>query len=66
MKLFWKILAAVLAATAVYFAAMGSYEWAFVSAAAGACSWILSYRAQLKDKLDTDESDERETDEEDL
>ncbi|HSK63370.1 MAG TPA: hypothetical protein VK893_06010 [Pyrinomonadaceae bacterium] len=64
MRIFWKILAAILAATAVYFAAAGNYERAFVSAAAGACCWFLSYRAQLKGKLDANERDERDTNEE--
>lgn len=65
MKIFWKIFAAVLAATAVYFVAIGNYERAFVAAAAGACCWLLSYRAQLKDKLNRDDADRRNAIQED-
>ena len=68
MKIFWKILAAVFAAIAVYFVVVSNYERAFVAAAAGACAWLLSFRAQLREKLgntdDTDETDERNTNEE--
>jgi hypothetical protein len=66
VKIFWKILAAVFAAIAVYFVVAGNYERAFVSAAAGACCWLLSYRTQLKEKLNADETERNTNEEEDL
>ena len=65
MKTFWRILAAVLAAGAVYWTVIGNFERAFLFAAAGACAWILNYRAQLREKLDEiDKVDERISDDE--
>ena len=51
MKTFWKIVAAVFAATAVYFVVVSNFERAFVCAAAGACAWLLNYRAQVREVL---------------
>ena len=64
MKIFWKIVAALLAATAVYWLVVHNFERAFLFAAAGAVAWFLSYRALLKEKLAANETEE--TDEEDL
>ena len=65
MKTFWKIVSAVLAATAVAWVVLENFDRAFLFAAAGAIAWFLSYRAQLKEKLgNADETDERNTDDE--
>jgi uncharacterized membrane protein YjjB (DUF3815 family) len=67
VKIFWKILAAVLAAMAVYFVVVSNFERAFVCAALGAVAWFLNYRALLREKLgNTDDTDERDVDEENL
>ena len=70
MRSFWKIVAALLAAGAVAWVIVANYERAFLFAAAGACAWFLSYRAQLRDKLvETDrerEAEQEETDDEDF
>ena len=58
MKTFWLIAAAVSGVVALYFAYTGNYDNAFVAAAVGGVTWILSYRVQLKQKLkDDDEED---------
>ncbi len=65
MKGFWKIVAALLAAIAVYWLAVHNFERAFLFAAAGAVAWFLSYRALLKEKLAENETEETNVDEED-
>lgn len=63
MKLFWKLVAALLAATAVYWLVVENVERAFLFAALGAVAWFLNYRAQLREKLgDMDETNEEDTD----
>ena len=63
MKTFWKILAAVLTATALALFVAGNMERAFIVAVVGAVAWFLSYRAQLTEKLrTTDDTDEKEAD----
>jgi hypothetical protein len=58
VKTFWLIAAAVCGVVALYFAYTGNYDNAFVAAAVGGVAWILSYRVQLKQKLeDNDEED---------
>ena len=64
MKIFWKIVAALLAATAVAWLVVENFDRAFLFAAAGAIAWFLSYRAHLKEKLAANETEKRETDEE--
>ena len=67
MKTFWKILAAVLAATAVYFVVVSNFERAFVCAAAGACAWLLNYRTQVREKLnETELANEEDADESEI
>jgi hypothetical protein len=58
VKVFWLIAAAVCGVVAVYFAFGGNYDNAFVAAALGGVAWILSYRAQLKQKLKEYDEDE--------
>ena len=66
MKIFWKIVAALLAVGAVAWLFVENFERAFLFAAAGAVAWFLSYRAQIKEQLkDTEETIEEEFDEED-
>ena len=60
MKTFWLIAAAVCGVVALYFAYRGNYDNAFVAAALGGVSWMLSYRAQLKQKLKDDDDDDEE------
>ena len=67
MRIFWKIFAALLAVTAVYWVIVENFDRAFLFAAAGAVAWFLSYRAQLREKLgDEDEADRREADEDEI
>ena len=66
MKIFWKIVAALLAVTSVYWVIVANFDRAFLFAAAGAVAWFLSYRALLREKLgDENEADPKEADEED-
>jgi hypothetical protein len=58
VKVFWLIAAAVCGVVAMYFAYYANFENAFVAAALGAVGWILSYRAQLKQKLKEYDEDE--------
>jgi hypothetical protein len=64
VRIFWKIVAALLSAAAVAWVIVANYDRAFLFAAAGACAWFLSYRAQLRDKLAQNEADETNTNEE--
>ena len=61
MKIFWLIAAAVCGVVALYFVYHGNYDNAFVAAALGGVSWMLSYRAQLKQKLKDEDDDEGST-----
>jgi len=59
VKTFWLIAAGLCGVVALYFAYTANYDNAFVAAALGAVAWILSYRAQLKEKFkDEDEEEE--------
>jgi hypothetical protein len=58
VKVFWLIAAAVCGVVALYFAYVGNYDNAFVAAALGGVSWILNYRAQLKQKLKDEDEEE--------
>jgi len=65
VKTFWKILAALLTIKAVVWLFVGNYERAFLSAAAGGVAWFLSYRVQLREKLEeTDQTNEKDADDE--
>lgn len=65
MNVFWKIVAALLAAGAVYWLVVENFDRAFLFAALGAVAWFLSFRAQLREKLATNETEETNEDEED-
>ncbi len=56
------IVAAAGGLLAAYFVFRGDYENAFVAAAGGAVCWILSYRQQLRERLEKE--DQQEEDEE--
>jgi hypothetical protein len=61
----WMIVAVLLLVTAAVFLWRNNLSTAFVTAAAGACGWFLSYRAQLRTKwADEDEPEEDEFHEE--
>lgn len=63
MKTYWKILAVVFAVAALVWFFVGNMERAFLAAVAGAIAWFLSFRTQLREKLeDTDQTDEEDTD----
>jgi hypothetical protein len=55
VKHVWMILSGVLALIAVIFFARHNYENAFVCAALGAVSWLLRYRAQMKELVKANE-----------
>ena len=52
---FWIILAGLLLIIAAVFLWRNNLSAAFVTAAAGACAWFLSYRVQLRRKSDYQE-----------
>ena len=66
MKILWKIVTALLAVAAVFWVIVEDFDRAFLFAAGGAVAWFLSYRALLREKLATNETEERNTNEEDL
>ena len=53
MRRFWILLAAALAVLAAVFAVLRDFDKAFVIAAAGAVSWFLSYRVQMRQLTDS-------------
>ena len=54
----WLIVSMLLLATAAVFLWRNNLSAAFVTAALGACAWFLSYRSQLRARMDDDESHE--------
>jgi chromate transport protein ChrA len=59
----WMIASALLLIVAAVFLWRNNLSTAFVIAALGACSWFLSYRAQMRSKIVDDESSEEPEDE---
>ena len=55
MRKFWILLAALLAVFAAVFGVLRDFDKAFVLAAAGAVSWFLGYRAQMRQLVDSTE-----------
>jgi len=51
----WIVVSSVLLITAAVFLWRNNLSAAFVTAAAGACAWFLSYRVQLRRKSDYQE-----------
>ena len=65
MKTLWIVLAGAGGVIAIVFVFLGDYEKAFVAAAAGAVCWILNYRQQLRQTIDSrDEKNQEDEDEE--
>jgi uncharacterized membrane protein YdjX (TVP38/TMEM64 family) len=58
VRTFWIVVSAVCGATAVYFVVRNDYDKMFIAAVVGAVAWFLSYRVQLREKLDEDETDQ--------
>ncbi len=65
MKIVWIILAAIGAVLAIVFVMKGDYEKAFLAAAAGAVCWFLSYRVQMKEIVQSNESANEQTENDD-
>jgi hypothetical protein len=49
VKTFWMIVSGVCIVVAAYFLLLRDFDTAFVVAVAGAVTWFLNYRAQLKE-----------------
>jgi len=64
VKTVWMILAGVGGVAAAVFVFRGDFEKAFVAAAAGAVCWILNYRWQLRETLDSREEQDQEDEDE--
>ena len=62
MKLFWIIVAAILAMLAVALLVKQDYDKAFISAALGAVAWFLSYRVQLRATVKAGDKEEESED----
>ena len=56
----WIIASGILLVVAAVFLWRNNLPAAFVTAALGACAWFLSYRAQLRKKINDDESRDKE------
>ena len=56
----WIIVSCILLVVAAMFLWRNNLSTAFVTAALGACAWFLSYRAQLRKKINDDESRDEE------
>ena len=59
----WTIAAGFLVVMAALFLWRNNLSAAFVTAAAGACAWFLSYRTQLRRKIKGDELRDEESSE---
>ena len=66
MKAVWMILAGAGGLLAVYFVVRNDYEKAFVAAAAGAVSWLLNYRQQIRESMPKEEEQEDEESDEEV
>jgi len=56
----WMVVSGLLLLVAAVFLWRNNLSSAFVTAALGACAWFLSYRAQLRKKINDDESADEE------
>ena len=52
----WMFASGILLLAAAFFVWRNNLSAAFVTAALGACAWFLNYRAEMKQKIDDDES----------
>jgi hypothetical protein len=62
---FWIILSGMLLVLAGFFVWRNNFPAAFVSAALGACAWFLSYRGEMKKKIEDDDSKMKDSAEDD-
>ena len=56
----WMVVSGLLLLAAAGFLWRNNLSTAFVTAALGACAWFLSYRAQIRKKINDDESRDEE------
>ena len=61
----WIMLSGMLLVLAAFFIWRNNFPAAFVSAALGACAWFLSYRGEMKKKIDDDDADTEDGPEDD-
>ncbi len=59
----WMIASGILMVLAGFFVWRNNLSGAFVTAALGACAWFLSYRAELRKKIEDDESNSEDVSE---
>jgi hypothetical protein len=59
----WIIASGILLVLAAVFVWRNNLSAAFVTAALGACAWFLSYRAELRKKIEDDESNSEDVSE---
>ena len=52
----WIIASGILLVLAAVFVWRNNFSAAFVTAALGACAWFLSYRTELRGKIEDDDS----------
>ena len=68
MKTFWMIMSGVGGVVAFVLVVQENYEKAFVAGATGAVCWFLSYRQQVRARLESEDEqrykDDEESDEE--
>jgi hypothetical protein len=57
IKRAWIVLSGMLLVLAAFFVWRNNFSGAFVTAALGACAWFLSYRDEMKKKIDDDDRD---------
>jgi len=54
---FWMIASGLLLVVAAFFVWRNNLSAAFVTAALGACAWFLSYRSELRKKIEENDDD---------
>ena len=59
----WTIASGILLVLAAVFLWRNNLSAAFVTAALGACAWFLSYRTELRKKIEDDESNSEDVSE---
>jgi hypothetical protein len=61
----WMIASGILLVLAAFFVWRNNLSAAFATATLGACAWFLSYRAELRKKIEDDESNPEDVSESD-
>jgi hypothetical protein len=59
----WMIASGILLVLAAFFVWRNNLSAAFATATLGACAWFLSYRAELRKKIEDDESNSEDVSE---